>query len=558
MKRNVNYSKNMFYQHFLNQQFKCALHKRYILLPFTIMTIILFTLAINSVVWCQEIISTRQLGTLNSDGLYDTSEEKAYVAKQTVQSSTEIETRIMTIAQAAAEGKINCYCYLYDGFFNQYVSISAHMIPQLEIPPWSGFWVIVYESLDLLIPGNSSPPGYNSEMTLENLAKGRFYFIAPPLYPVDGDINVNIGDDLGVDEHESTWRVSKWNYDTEEYNNYDGSDTFAKFLPGCGFFLQHFNQNQTLMNIDISGNPVIPSSGYFYKLQLPSNGDPYTYHMTGNPYWYNIVWKDCMVRVPFDDKLPLPKPAVIAQEEIVTWHIGLKLESFDGKVRDTYNCAGVVITPGVSPDQICAYELIPPGDFISLTVKDPSNPDRVPYSYDYRALNHDDEYIWQIELTTTYSEINTKFKLDNLDSVPENYVVTLRENKSGEVYEINEDKTFDLTLASGKTETYVLTATGTQVVVKEEITPETFGITDIRPNPFNPSTTVSYSLDRPGNVNVKIYNLTGQLIDTIVDGYCDAGFHNIVWNAKGNASGVYVVSLVAHGKRDFRKITLVK
>ena len=476
----------------------------------------------------------------------------------------------MSIAAAAGAGYMNGYCYIFDGTQNQPVGPNS----DLYIPPWTGFWVIVKEELDLLIPKQiTHPPALGNrtktkDITYTEETNKNYYFIAFPLVPADSrDIDDNIAGDPGElvsGEHDSknveyspNWRVAKWNYNSGNYDLYTGSGSLAEIQPGRGYFLQHIYGTDEKI-ISVSGYEFAPVDEY-YKLRLPEReGDTYTYHMCGNPYYYDIRWMDCKVAVPMTDVLPLPKPAVMAQEEIEKWHIGLKLESYDGKARDTYNRAGVVVTSGFNPDRDCAFDLIQPGDFIRLAVKDPSNPDRVPYAYDYRAPNQD-EYKWQVELTTTYADINTKFKLDNFDSVPENYVITMRENKSGEVYEINEDKTIDIALASGETETFILTATRIQSVVKEEeIIPEAFGITDIRPNPFNPSTTISYFLDRPGNVTVTIFNVNGQLIETIVDGYSDPGYHNVMWNAKYNATGIYGVSVVSDERRDFRKITLIK
>jgi hypothetical protein len=65
------------------------------------------------------------------------------------------------------------------------------------------------------------------------------------------------------------------------------------------------------------------------------------------------------------------------------------------------------------------------------------------------------------------------------------------------------------------------------------------------PNPFNPSTTIRYTLDQSGHVSLKIYDVLGQEIRTLVDGYQDPGDKAVVWNGNDNAgkpvsSGVYM------------------
>ena len=65
------------------------------------------------------------------------------------------------------------------------------------------------------------------------------------------------------------------------------------------------------------------------------------------------------------------------------------------------------------------------------------------------------------------------------------------------------------------------------------------------PNPFNPSTTIKYNLKKSGPVHLKIYNLNGQIIETLVDRYQKKGVHEIVWQPKGLASGLYFYRLQA-------------
>ena len=83
------------------------------------------------------------------------------------------------------------------------------------------------------------------------------------------------------------------------------------------------------------------------------------------------------------------------------------------------------------------------------------------------------------------------------------------------------------------------------------------------PNPFNPSTTIQFVLQRPGDVSLKIYNLRGQLVATLHQGALVAGRHQMVWDGKDArglqvTSGVYVSLLEADGFVATRKLTLMK
>jgi ligand-binding sensor domain-containing protein len=87
--------------------------------------------------------------------------------------------------------------------------------------------------------------------------------------------------------------------------------------------------------------------------------------------------------------------------------------------------------------------------------------------------------------------------------------------------------------------------------------PASFGIRSAYPNPFNPSITIEFTLDRPGKATLSIYTITGQLVETLSNGIMNAGRHTIVWNAR-QASGVYLATLESEGRRDTRRVTFVK
>lgn len=78
------------------------------------------------------------------------------------------------------------------------------------------------------------------------------------------------------------------------------------------------------------------------------------------------------------------------------------------------------------------------------------------------------------------------------------------------------------------------------------------------PNPFNPSTTISYSIPDPGLVTLKIYNIRGQEIMTLVDQKQAAGNHKITFDASTLASGFYIYRLSAGKHVDTKKMLFIK
>ena len=88
--------------------------------------------------------------------------------------------------------------------------------------------------------------------------------------------------------------------------------------------------------------------------------------------------------------------------------------------------------------------------------------------------------------------------------------------------------------------------------------PKEFSLFQNYPNPFNAQTSISYSLPKTGPVNISIYNLLGQKVATLSDGIQQAGEHNIIWNAKGNPSGVYFAKLKSGDQTKNVKMVLLK
>jgi hypothetical protein len=78
------------------------------------------------------------------------------------------------------------------------------------------------------------------------------------------------------------------------------------------------------------------------------------------------------------------------------------------------------------------------------------------------------------------------------------------------------------------------------------------------PNPFNPSTAISYSLEKAGDVKLKIYDVLGREVATLVNGKNEAGDHTVIWNARSVPSGVYFYKITAESYIQTKKMILMK
>ena len=93
--------------------------------------------------------------------------------------------------------------------------------------------------------------------------------------------------------------------------------------------------------------------------------------------------------------------------------------------------------------------------------------------------------------------------------------------------------------------------------------PASFQLYQNFPNPFNPTTTISYYLDKKTNVELKIYNVQGRLVKTMVNAVEAKGDHNVVWdgtNTNGTpvSTGIYFYSLITKNSKQVRKMLLTR
>ena len=105
----------------------------------------------------------------------------------------------------------------------------------------------------------------------------------------------------------------------------------------------------------------------------------------------------------------------------------------------------------------------------------------------------------------------------------------------------------------------VWTITRTPTVIEEDNTHLPLEISlSSYPNPFNARTNIVFSLPQSGDVNISIYNITGQLVETIADGFHTAGNHELRWDASNLASGIYFCTLKAKNVSKTASLVLLK
>ncbi len=139
---------------------------------------------------------------------------------------------------------------------------------------------------------------------------------------------------------------------------------------------------------------------------------------------------------------------------------------------------------------------------------------------------------WHYQLSNTSERLNKVFFLDNdFGFVVGDSGTILRTTNGGGVTSIHDDEAAGI---------------------------DNFGLLQNFPNPFNPTTVISYRLPVSSNVTLKVYDVLGNEIATIVNEYKPAGFYDITFDATGLSSSVYIYQLIAENYIQTRKMVVLK
>ena len=135
--------------------------------------------------------------------------------------------------------------------------------------------------------------------------------------------------------------------------------------------------------------------------------------------------------------------------------------------------------------------------------------------------------------------------LTPLDQFPRAKIRTLYLQKAGEAKYHMVDEPYDYTGT-------------TAVSTPKPTSPDVFSISQNFPNPFNPSTSIQYYIPRSGNVRLEVFDVRGQVVDLLVDGFVPAGDHLAVWRSERCASGTYFYRMLYNGAGQTKSMVLLR
>jgi len=239
----------------------------------------------------------------------------------------------------------------------------------------------------------------------------------------------------------------------------------------------------------------------------------------------------------------------------IEWGLKFSILSEDGANMDKYNYIGV---SNEAQDGIdISDEMNPPfmgkGVDISFIEDD--------YQLAISNKNNMNDYnIWKLKL---YNETNGPVSLKWSETVynssynayiytPDNNTyIDLSDNDNIHFGEIREEIVYVIAGLSDN----ILSEFGETIT---DLIPSEISFDSAYPNPFNPTTTISFAIPTDAQVTITVYNIRGSEVVSLVNGNMAAGYHSINWNADSYSSGIYFVKMVAGSYVNTQKLMLVK
>lgn len=429
--------------------------------------------------------------------------------------------------------------------------------------------------------------------------------------------------DLGA-EGDFTWRIYRTDSSGINSNYYNRTQLnnmgdYGRFLPGNAFWLYLRDDNQggiPTRIIDFPEMRTAPVDSYTVTLQEGWNqlGSPYAFNVTWNQvasdfkdslqvYRYEggneftllttgggfekVGWTPLVnanftispwtgyavynntgrsVRLTFYPQLPAGGAPLLAKTpgEENNWQLQMVAES-----ALNYAISVVGMHGQAKPGRDYLDYLIPPvvGDqYVSMYFHRPEwNSGRPDYSSDFRPLNSQGE-VWYFSINS--SDRIVDFRVRNIENLPANFQVVLFDAKYRHRYNLTGGQRVSLRdLSPGEENRFVLLA-GTDSFIEAEtgnvvlMQPSDHALLENYPNPFNPETYIRYRVANPAKVSLKIYNVLGQEVASLVDEFQPAGFYEVRWDGSTRggqaASGMYFFTISAGEFTRTQKMILLR
>ncbi|MCH7498310.1 MAG: ASPIC/UnbV domain-containing protein, partial [Candidatus Marinimicrobia bacterium] len=442
-------------------------------------------------------------------------------------------------------------------------------------------------ALSTSITGSTFPNGF---------PKDKWRLISLPGDPDVKSAAETIGDDLGALTSNSTWKLFRYTG--------TGYAAASGFVAGESYWLKQIVADNVAFRVgpgetaDLTGfsRTLQPRRWYFiaspYAFEVPVSLDPaifygpFTYGPfgTGGQEGWSVPQPETSLR-PWGgyilynntDQVQdlIISPAMLskvlakgARGPLEGWQLQFTAEGrnyFDrgnslGRVRGAQEGLDGFDHP--EPPYVEGY--------VSLAMERPEWGSDLPrFTSDMRSLDETNG-TWELALYTKDESGGITLSYDIEGDLPITTGIVLVDLMTREVHDlVNEQAPVVVTAYSERFPYRLVVVAGTADYLLAKVhqilaaLPEDFALSQNYPNPFNPVTRLRYALPRPARVSLRVYNLLGQEVVTLVDDWQDMGYHEVSWNSRNRAgalaaSGLYIAVLAVPDRVLTRKMVLLK
>ena len=228
----------------------------------------------------------------------------------------------------------------------------------------------------------------------------------------------------------------------------------------------------------------------------------------------------------------------IADTSEPEWSIAIEATAADAE--DSANYFGVRTDAAIEWDR---YDHVEPpviGEYVSVVFPH-SDWSKYPYNYTVDFRPPEDSISWDFNVLTNIGSENVQVTLEGMDTLPSESFLYIIDHNTGEAVNLN-GNSFDFKSDSNLTERqFTLVVSNDEDLMRDgtKSLPEQFVTAACYPNPFNPQTTIKYTISMPGLVKVTVFNALGQSVREYDIGFKQQGSHDLVFNARDLTSGLY-------------------
>lgn len=331
--------------------------------------------------------------------------------------------------------------------------------------------------------------------------------------------------------------------------------------PYCTDSLTAKIENLTLDNFYVKSNPDIQIilwryDGAWNKVKTREIIHPWT------GYALQSYFADTLVVEPNWINVDVESQSVIRNDNLTgdaMWHVNVILKSNNNE--DSFNLFGIAKDSKLGFDQRDIPEPPPLGKHATIIFRNSNWGEyRGNYCTDFQPLVKEGNY-WHFSILS--NDLNSQMELtfNGIPRIPLEYQIMLHDLDSNEFFDLRKKNA--ITIKPSSRDFRLVVAMQEHVSDLPTIIQD-FDLLPNYPNPFNPSTTLKFQLPRETSINLKVYNIRGELVRELAhEKLMPMGSHSIQWDGKNDrgenvATGVYLFTLEWENSRIVRKMLLVK